>query len=80
MADLGVGRRLRLIAPGGEERTVTIRAHSTTGGRQTQDRLNRTRELDVIISEEEAGKDEALADIGWIASGPVSEDGREEGR
>lgn len=65
MADLGVGARLRLRSPAGEEREVRIADHVVTGGRPTQDRLDRARELDVLIA------DGASIEIGWLATGPM---------
>lgn len=69
--DLAVGRRLLLTAPGGESRELVIAAHSATGGRQTQARLDRLGELDVIVAEVVGGPGGAPVDIGWVASGPV---------
>jgi hypothetical protein len=75
MTDLGVGKKLRVQSPSGDERVVTIAGHAVTGGRATQQRLDRTRELDVVISNQDAGAGDALVDIGWVASGPVSREG-----
>jgi hypothetical protein len=68
--DVAVGRRLRLISPRGEERIVQILAHAATGGRQTQQRLDETKELDVVISASDAGTGDTKVDIGWYAAGP----------
>lgn len=70
---LAIGRKLRLTSPSGNERVVTITAHAVTGGRQTQARLDRTREMDVMIEREDAGSDATRVDIGWMALGPVSD-------
>lgn len=67
MADLGVGARLRLRSPAGEEREVRIADHVVTGGRPTQERLDRARELDVLIAD---GAGTSI-EIGWLATGPV---------
>lgn len=67
VADLGVGSKLRLQPAGGAEREVQIKAHSVTAGRPTQERLDRTREFDVVI--EDAGGEPI--EIGWMATGPV---------
>lgn len=75
VADVGVGRMLRLVSPSGDERVVTITAHATTGGRQTQARLDRTREMDVMIAGEDAGNGAARVGIGWMAGGPVTREG-----
>jgi hypothetical protein len=75
LGDLAVGRSIVLRSPSGEERRVGITAHSVTGGKPSQARLDRTREFDVII-----GGGAAIGDpieIGWMASGPVQDDGRE---
>ena len=71
MADLGVGSVLQLRSPTGSERRVTITGHAVTGGRPTQERLDRVRELDVLIDDDEAGGEDPIG-IGWMASGPVT--------
>lgn len=75
IADLVIGRRLRLTSPAGDDRTITIADHAVTGGTQTQQRLERTRELDIVVSGEDAGHGHAAVGLGWIASGPVSGEG-----
>lgn len=70
VSDLAVGRKLKLVSPAGLEREVTIASHAVTGGRQTQERLDRTREMDVVISGGDAGSGAARVDIGWTAAGP----------
>lgn len=69
VADLGVGSELLLRGGTGPERRVRIAAHSVTGGRPTQKRLDRTREFDVIL----AAEDDAAVpiEIGWMATGPA---------
>ncbi|MGH7507416.1 MAG: hypothetical protein ACRELX_17310 [Longimicrobiales bacterium] len=71
MSDLGPGRRLRLTPPAGDERLITIIAHGVVSGRASQQRLERTRELDVVISNDEAAAGGRQIEIGWHASGPV---------
>ncbi|MBI4545669.1 MAG: hypothetical protein HY703_10770 [Gemmatimonadetes bacterium] len=71
LADLRPGRALRLQGPGGEERVVRILAFSATGGRPSQKRLERTRELDVIISSTDGLGAGRAVQIGWFASGLV---------
>jgi hypothetical protein len=71
MHDLGVGSVLRLRSPGGAERDVTITAHAVSSGRATQARLDRVRELDVVISDDHAVRDGPIG-IGWTASGPAA--------
>lgn len=79
LRDLRPGSRLKLQSPKGEERVVTISDHAVTNGRPSQDRLERTRELDVVISREDAGSGAERVGIGWIAHGPVPR-GEEKGR
>lgn len=70
MGDLGRGSVLRLRSPAGLEREVTITDHAVTAGKPTQKRLDRVRELDVIISDESASANGPV-EIGWMASGPA---------
>ena len=70
MEDLAVGQVLRLRSPGGTTRDLPILAHSVTGGIPSQKRLERTRELDVIVSGDLAQGDGDPVEIGWLASGP----------
>lgn len=71
MGDLPVGARLRVApADGGAEREVEIRAHSVTGGKASQERLDATRELDVVIAGDAARSPDPI-EIGWVASGPA---------
>lgn len=67
---LAPGRRITLVSPDGTRRDVTIVAHSVTGGRATQERLNTYGELDVVISAEDAGRGGNRVGIGWTARGP----------
>lgn len=71
MGDLAVGSPLRLRSPGGAERTVRIVGYAASSGKATQARLDRVRELDVLISDEDAAADGPV-EIGWIASGPAA--------
>jgi len=68
--DVSPGRKLQLLTPDGRTRDITVRHLAMTGGRQTQDRLDRTRELDIVISMEDAGAGDDRVEIGWIAVGP----------
>jgi hypothetical protein len=75
MKDLGVGSALLLRSDVAGERRVRIVAHATTGGRPSQRRLERARELDVIVVDDEnpeAAASRAPVEIGWLAVGPVS--------
>jgi hypothetical protein len=71
MADLGTGATLQLRSPDGAERQVTVAAHAVPSGRATQARLERVRELDVIIVDDRAAA-EGPVEIGWTASGPAA--------
>jgi hypothetical protein len=71
IGDLKPGRTLRVSGPGGE-RTVKVVGHAVTSGRATQERLDRVRELDVIVADD-AEHDQGPVGIGWHASGPVGE-------
>ena len=70
MGDLAPGSRLMVRSPAGTERELVIKAHSVTGGRATQERLDRTRELDVIIDRETSAGEPM--EIGWMAYGPAT--------
>lgn len=72
MRALAPGERLRLRAPDGEDRVVQIVDRSVTGGRATQRRLERTRELDIVISDADATRGGRPVAIGWEAMGPVT--------
>jgi hypothetical protein len=73
VGDVKPGRLLRLDGPG-RSRNVRIAGFSATGGRQNQDRLAATRELDIIVSEADArGGEGDAVEIGWIASGPAED-------
>jgi len=75
--DIVPGSRLRLTSPDGRERLVTVRGKSLTGGRNSQERLAKTGQIDVIIGSEDAYADDDPVGIGWIAEGPLrGEDGR----
>lgn len=68
--DLRPGESLKLHGPGGEERTVTIKALPTTAGRQSQERLDRYREFDVVIPASDAVQNGIAIEIGWHATTP----------
>lgn len=72
IADLAVGKRIKLSSPAGKQKVVTIRDHSVTQGPTSQDRLDRTREFDVVIDGPDAVFENEAVDIGWTASGPES--------
>jgi hypothetical protein len=72
--DFAVGELLEVEGPTGEQRRVRITGHSLTGGRQSQERLDRTRELDVLIEPAGGVADEVPIEIGWMARGPIRDD------
>jgi hypothetical protein len=67
MKDLEIGSKLRLQTPAGQEHEVLVTGYAVTGGKPTQQRLERARELDVLV---ETGMTEEI-EIGWVANGPV---------
>lgn len=73
VGDLVAGRHIRLHAPGGAERVVTIKDTATTIGAVSQVRLDRTREFDLVVDTPDAIVNGEAVDIGWVASGPADE-------
>lgn len=71
VSDLAVGNKIKLRSPNGAEKVVTIKDHSVTQGPTSQDRLDRTREFDVVIDSPDAVVGSEAVDIGWTASGPT---------
>lgn len=71
-ADIAVGRKLSVRSARGAEQTVRIVAHSITGGNVSQKRLDKVRELDVVVTSDHAAELQ-LIDFGWAVHGPVSE-------
>ena len=69
--DVKPGRKIKLRAPDGTERVVDVRDFSVTQGFPSQERLEKYRELDIIISQEDGAADGREVQIGWVASGPV---------
>jgi hypothetical protein len=61
------GSSLRLVAPDGHDRVVTVKGLAVTGGRQKKARVERYREFDLVISPEDAVRDDREVDIGWEA-------------
>ena len=73
LADVAPGKKIRVQAPGGAERVIAIKDYSATEGFPTQEKLERTRELDIIVAPDAGVVDDQEIDIGWTASGPVEE-------
>jgi hypothetical protein len=69
LKELRPGRYLRLRAPDGSERLAKILDYAITGGHPTQARLERTRELDVVIAREDAVRGGRPVAIGWMVVG-----------
>lgn len=69
VSELGPGRHLRLRAPDGSERVIRVQEFSVVGGRVTQARLERTRELDIIVSREDVLAGGRPIEIGWVVVG-----------
>jgi hypothetical protein len=73
MKDLKRGAAIRLRSPDGGARTVRVKDIGLISGRAKQERLERTGEIDVLVS-----RDDGLADppvgIGWTAA-PGEDDG-----
>lgn len=61
------GKSLRLRAPDGEERAVTVQGLSVTGGFQKKDRVDEYKEFDLVISTQDAVRDDRPVAIGWDA-------------
>jgi len=68
-SSVAVGRRLTVAAPDGREREVQILDHSITGGRVSQARLDKTRELDILLATADADIDGQAIGIGWTVRG-----------
>lgn len=73
--DLAVGRRIRVTSAAGESRELEIRAHTVTAGSQTQERLDRTREFDILVDGPGSAADGQACEIGWSVTGPVDSHG-----
>lgn len=67
MKRLGRGASLRLDPPDGPGRVATVTDVGVTSGRARQSRLDRTGELDVLVSREDALGADAPVRIGWSA-------------
>jgi hypothetical protein len=68
IGDIAPGSRIALRAPDGTERVVTVKDYSVTQGVPSQKRLDRTRELDVVIAANDALGNGTPVEIGWTAS------------
>lgn len=64
---LSPGKTFRVVGPDGEERTVTVKGLSVTGGRQTKARVEEYHEFDVVIPAGDGVVDGREIEIGWTA-------------
>jgi hypothetical protein len=62
------GTDIRLTAPDGDTRTVTVKGLAATGGRQKAKRVDAYGEFDLIIPPEDAVRDDRAVAIGWEAA------------
>ncbi len=69
LGDLEPGDKIRIVAPDGAARVARIKAIAMTEGRPTQERLERERQLDVVIGPEDARQDGRAVGIGWYVEG-----------
>jgi hypothetical protein len=73
IGEIAPGKRIRLRSPEGIEGVVVIKDYSVTQGAPSQKRMDRTRELDVMIEGRDAVVNGRAVDIGWTASGPAED-------
>jgi hypothetical protein len=59
------GTSIRLMAPDGEAREVSVLGLAATAGKQTQKRVDAYSEFDIVISEADAVRDGKPVDLGW---------------
>jgi len=68
LKDIKPGTAIRLRSPSGSERAVAIKDYSLVQGVASQKRLDRTRELDVVIDTADAVVNGEVVDIGWTVT------------
>jgi hypothetical protein len=73
LTDIAPGKKLRVRGPSGGERVIRVKDYSATEGVPSQDKLDKRRELDIVIAHEDGLVDGEEIQIGWIASGPVND-------
>lgn len=59
------GATFRIVTPEGEEWDATVKGLSSTGGRQTQERVDTYREFDLVVPTSDAVRDGREVEIGW---------------
>lgn len=77
MKDLKRGAAIAVRSPDGARRTVHVKAIGVISGRAKQERLDRTREIDVLVSREDGLADPPVG-IGWTVAAGENE-GEDEG-
>lgn len=60
------GTQVRLTAPDGADRTITVMGLGATGGRQKKERVETYNEFDIVISQEDAERDDRPVQLGWV--------------
>lgn len=70
--DLKPGSLVRIEGPDGQLRDVRVKSHAAMGGGLTQQRLDREREVDLVVAEGDAEVDGVPVRIGWHVAGPAS--------
>jgi hypothetical protein len=73
LTDIAPGKKLRVRGPSGGERIIRVKDYSATEGFPSQEKLDKTRELDIVIDQDDGLVDGEEIQIGWTASGPVKE-------
>jgi hypothetical protein len=73
LSDVAPGRKLRVRGPHGGERVVVIKDYSATEGFPSQEKLDKRRELDIVVDQSDGLVDGQEIQIGWTASGPVND-------
>jgi hypothetical protein len=74
MKELRPGTRVRVAGPHGEAAVVDVVRHATVGGQATQERLERTHELDIVIPAHQAWIAGVPIGIGWTVVPAQAED------
>ena len=73
LPDVSPGRKIRVQSPDGKQGVIVIKDFSATAGFPSQEKLERYRELDIVVAAQDAVLEGEEIEIGWTASGPVDE-------
>jgi hypothetical protein len=73
LSDIAPGRKLRVRGPNGSDRIIRVMDYSATEGVPSQEKLDKRRELDIVIAHDDGLVDGEEIQIGWTASGPVND-------